>query len=63
MALSSAAIRRDSVFFLRFPFLSQVQVFWCEIIIIIIIIIIIRKHIIVCKQTIIIQQKWLTETI
>ena len=31
MALSCAAIRRDSVSLLRFPFLSQVQVFWCEI--------------------------------
>ena len=30
MALSCAAIRRDSVSFLRFPFLSQVQVFWYE---------------------------------
>ena len=30
MALSCAAIRRDSVSFLRFPFLTQVQVFWCE---------------------------------
>ena len=30
MALSCAAIRRDSVSLLRFPFLSQVQVFWCE---------------------------------
>ena len=29
MALSCAAIRRDSVSLLRFPFLSQVQVFWC----------------------------------
>ena len=28
MALSCAAIRRDSVSLLRFPFLSQVQVFW-----------------------------------
>ena len=31
MAWSCAAIRRDSVPLLRFPFLSQVQVFWCEI--------------------------------
>ena len=30
MALSCAAIRRDSVSLLRFPFFSQVQVFWCE---------------------------------
>ena len=30
MALSCAAIRRNSVSLLRFPFLSQVQVFWCE---------------------------------
>ena len=30
MALSCAAIRRDSVFRLRFPFLSQVHVFWSE---------------------------------
>ena len=30
IALSCAAIRRDSVSFLKFPFLSQVQVFWCE---------------------------------
>ena len=31
MALSCAAIRRDSVSLSwRFPFLSQVQVFWCE---------------------------------
>ena len=30
MALSCAAIRMDSVSLLRFPFLSQVQVFWCE---------------------------------
>ena len=29
MALSRAAIMRDSVSLLRFPFLSQVQVFWC----------------------------------
>ena len=29
-ALFGAAIRRDSVSLLRFPFLSQVQVFWCE---------------------------------
>ena len=26
----SASTRRDSVYLLRFPFLSQVQVFWCE---------------------------------
>ena len=31
MALSCAAIWRDSVSLLKFPFLSQVQVFWCEI--------------------------------
>ena len=30
MALSCAAIGRDSVSLLRFPFLYQVQVFWCE---------------------------------
>ena len=30
MALTCAAIRRDSVSLLRFPFLSQVQVFWCD---------------------------------
>ena len=30
IALSCAAIRRNSVSLLRFPFLSQVQVFWCE---------------------------------
>ena len=30
MALSCAAMRRDSVSLLRFPFFSQVQVFWCE---------------------------------
>ena len=30
MALSCAAIRRDTVSLLKFPFLSQVQVFWCE---------------------------------
>ena len=30
MALFCVAIRRDSVSLLRFPFLSQVQVFWCE---------------------------------
>ena len=29
MALSCAANRRDSLSLLRFPFLSQVQVFWC----------------------------------
>ena len=34
MALSCAAIRRDSVSLLRFPFLSQVQVFWCEMLLI-----------------------------
>ena len=28
--LSCAAVRRDSVSLLKFPFLSQVQVFWCE---------------------------------
>ena len=32
MALSCAAIRRDSVSLLRFSFLSHVQVFWCEIV-------------------------------
>ena len=31
MALSCAAIRRDSVFLLKFPFLSHVQVLSCEI--------------------------------
>ena len=31
MALFCAAIRRDSVYILRFPFLSHVQVFSCEI--------------------------------
>ena len=31
MALFCAAIRRDSVSLLRFPFLSHVQVFLCEI--------------------------------
>ena len=31
MALFCAAIKRDSVSLLRFLFLSQVQVFWCEI--------------------------------
>ena len=41
MALSCAAIRRDSVSLLRFPFLSQVQVFWCEMLSFIIIIIIV----------------------
>ena len=30
MVLSCAAIKRYSVSLLRFPFLSQVQVFWCE---------------------------------
>ena len=30
MALTCAAIGRYSVSLLRFPFLSQVQVFWCE---------------------------------
>ena len=30
MALFCAAIRRDSVSLIKFPFLSQVQVFWCE---------------------------------
>ena len=30
MALFYAAIRRDSVSLLKFPFLSQVLVFWCE---------------------------------
>ena len=30
MALSYAAIRRDSVSHLKFPFLSHVRVFWCE---------------------------------
>ena len=30
MALFCAAIRRDSVSLLRFPFLCQVQEFWCE---------------------------------
>ena len=30
MALFCAAIRRDSVSLLKFPFLSQVQVFWRE---------------------------------
>ena len=40
MALSCAAIMRDSVSFLKFPFLSQVQVFWCEMFIIIIIIVV-----------------------
>ena len=30
MTLSCAAIRIDSVSLLRFPFLSQVHVFWCE---------------------------------
>ena len=30
MALSCAAIKRDSVSLLRFPFLCHVQVFWCE---------------------------------
>ena len=31
MALSYAAIRRDSVSLLRFPILRQVQLFWCEV--------------------------------
>ena len=39
MVLSCAAIRRYSVSLLKFPFLCQVQVFWCEKFIIIIIII------------------------
>ena len=30
MPLSCAAIRRDSVSLLKFPFFSQVLVFWCE---------------------------------
>ena len=30
MAISCAAIWRDYVFLLMFPFLSQVQVYWCE---------------------------------
>ena len=30
MALSCAAVRRDSVSLIKFPFLSQVPVFWCE---------------------------------
>ena len=30
MALSCAAIRRDSVSLLKFPFLSLVQILWCE---------------------------------
>ena len=30
MELSGAAIRRVSVSLLKFPFLSQVQVFWCD---------------------------------
>ena len=34
MTLFCAAIRRDSVFLLRFPFLSHVQVFSCEILLI-----------------------------
>ena len=41
MALSWAAIRRDSGSLLRFPFLSQVQISSCEMVFIIIIIIII----------------------
>ena len=41
MALSCAAIRRDSVSLLKFPFLSHVHVLSCEIIIIIIIILLI----------------------
>ena len=31
MALSCAAIRRDSVSLLRFPFLNHIQVFSCEV--------------------------------
>ena len=31
MALSCVTIRRDSVCLLKFPFLSEVQVFWCEV--------------------------------
>ena len=34
MVLSCAAIRRVSISLLRFPFLSQVQVFWCEMLLI-----------------------------
>ena len=34
MALFCAAIRRDSVFLLRFPFLNHIQVFSCEILLI-----------------------------
>ena len=34
MVLSCAAIRRDSASLLRFPFLSQVQVFWSEMLLI-----------------------------
>ena len=34
MALFCAAIRRDSVSFLRFPFLSHIQVFLCELLLI-----------------------------
>ena len=30
LAFSCAAIRRDSVSLLKFPFLCQLQVFWCE---------------------------------
>ena len=30
LALFGAAIRKDSVSLLKFPFLSHVQVFWCE---------------------------------
>ena len=31
MAFFSAVIRRDSVSLIRFPLLSHVQIFWCEI--------------------------------
>ena len=34
MALSRAAIRRDSVSLFRFTFISQVQFFWCEMLLI-----------------------------
>ena len=44
MALFCAAIRRDSFSFLRFPFLSHVHVFSCEMLLIIIIIIIIISN-------------------
>ena len=43
MALSCAAIRRDSISLLRFPFLHQVQVFWCEMLFIIVIIILLLE--------------------